>query len=130
MQLQHSHQQLFFPKDADKDLTVKVDFAQIGTGFTGVQGDLIAIDADTNGTNTQGTGVGSGSTIDATGSTAVSGIRLFKSFSTFAAGSIGSTGVADGSLCASRLLQTQTVELVLTNSSLLLQLNISISNKH
>ena len=42
------------PKDADKDLTVKVDFAQIGTGFTGVQGDLIAIDADTNGTNTQG----------------------------------------------------------------------------
>ena len=86
------------PKDADKDLTVKVDFAQIGTGYTGVQGDLIAIDADTNGTNTEGTGVGSGSTIDATGTTAVSGIRLFKSFPTFALGTIGSTGVADGKL--------------------------------
>ena len=49
------------PKDADKDLTVKVDFAQIGTGSTNVESDLIAIDADTNGTNTQGIGVGSGS---------------------------------------------------------------------
>lgn len=86
------------PKDADKDLTVKVDFAQIGSGYTGVQGDLIAIDADTNGTNTEGTGVGSGSTIDATGSTSVSGIRLFKSFPTFALGTISSTGVADGKL--------------------------------
>lgn len=86
------------PKDADKDLTVKVDFAQIGTGLTGVQGDLIAIDADTNSTNTQGTGAGSGSTIDATGSTAVSGIRLFKSFPTFAAGTLSTTGIADGKL--------------------------------
>ena len=86
------------PKDADKDLTVKVDLAQVGTGFTGTQGALIAIDVDTNGTNTQGTGAGSGSTINATGSTAVSGIRLFKSFPTFALGTIGSTGVADGKL--------------------------------
>jgi hypothetical protein len=86
------------PKDADKDLTIKVDFAQIGSGFTGVQGDLIAVDADTNGTNTQGSGASSGTTINATGTTAVSGVRLFKSFPVFALGSIGSTGVADGKL--------------------------------
>ncbi|MDO8604769.1 MAG: peptidoglycan-binding domain-containing protein [bacterium] len=85
------------PKDADKDLTVKVDLKQIGTSETGVQGDLIAIDVDTNGTNTQGTGAGSGSTINATGSTAVSGVRLFKSFPTLAADSaLGGTGVIDG----------------------------------
>jgi len=85
------------PKDADKDLTVKIDLAQIGSGYTGTQGALIAIDAEAN-TNTQGTGTGSGATINATGSTAVSGVRLFKSFPTFALGSIGSTGVADGKL--------------------------------
>jgi len=87
------------PKDADKDLTVKVDLAQIGSGYTGTQGALVAIDfnsADTTGT--QGTGASSGTTINATGSTASSGIRLFKSFPTFALGTVGSTGVADGKL--------------------------------
>jgi hypothetical protein len=86
------------PKDADKDLTIKVDFAQIGSGFTGVQGDLIAVDADTNGTNTQGSGASSGTTINAGGSTSVSGVRLFKSFPVFALGTISSTGAADGKL--------------------------------
>lgn len=91
---------VLLPKDADKDLTVKIDFAQIGTGFTGVQGDLVAVDnnATVDSTGTQGTGVSSGTTINATGSTAVSGVRLFKSFPTFALGTIGSTGVADGKL--------------------------------
>ncbi|TAN36583.1 peptidoglycan-binding protein [Patescibacteria group bacterium] len=87
------------PKDTDKDLTVKVDLAQVGSGYTGTQGALVAIDfnsADTTGT--QGTGSSSGTTINATGSTAASGIRLFKSFPTFALGTIGSTGVADGKL--------------------------------
>ena len=87
------------PNNADLDLTVKVDFAQIGTGYTGVQGDLVAVDfnaADTTGT--QGTGVSSGITTNATGGTAVSGVRLFKSFPTVAAGSLLSTGMADGKL--------------------------------
>ena len=86
------------PKDADKDLTIKVDFAQIGIGYTGVEGDLIKVDADTNGTNTQGTGVSSGVTTNATGTSSSAGVRLFKSFPTFALGSIGTTGVADGKL--------------------------------
>jgi hypothetical protein len=88
------------PKDADKDLTVKVDLANIGTGYTGTQGALIAIDnnATADSTGTQGTGVSSGSTINATGSTAVAGIRLFKSSPVFALDTIGSTGVIDGVL--------------------------------
>lgn len=90
------------PKDADKDLTIKIDLAQVGTGQTGTQGALIAIDynaADTTGT--QATGQGSGTTINATGSTAVSGVRLFKSFPVVAlnAGTaLSGTGMADGKL--------------------------------
>ena len=88
------------PKDADKDLTVKVDFAQIGSGQTGTQGALLTIDnnAGTDVGGTQGTGVGSGTTINASGSTSVAGVRLFKSFPTLALGTLSSTGVADGKL--------------------------------
>jgi len=88
------------PKDADKDLTVKVDLAQISASDTGTQGALIAIDnnATTDPTGTRGTGVNSGATKDATGSTSVSGIRMFKSFPTVALDTLGSTGVADGKL--------------------------------
>ena len=88
------------PKDADKDLTVKVDLAQIGSSQPGTQGALIAIDnnATVDSTGTQGTGTGSGATINATGSTSVSGVRLFKSFPTFASDTLSGTGVADGKL--------------------------------
>ena len=88
------------PKDADKDLTVKLNLAQIGTGFTGTQGALIAIDSNATAdpTGTQGTGVGSGTTINATGSTAVAGIRMFKSFPIFAGDTFTATGVIDGDL--------------------------------
>lgn len=88
------------PKDADKDLTVKVDLAQVGTGYTGTQGALIQVNnnASTDTTGTQGTGVGSGLTVDATGSTTVSGVRLFKSFPVFAKESLTSSGIADGEL--------------------------------
>ena len=73
------------PKDADKTLTIKVDFAAIGTSQPGVQGHLIAIDFNSaDSTGTQGTGALSGNTLNATGSTAVSGVRLFRSFPTLA----------------------------------------------
>ena len=85
---------LALPKDADKDITVKVDFAQIGTGFTGVQGDTVSV----NFYAAQGTGVNSGTTVNATGSTAVSGIRLFKSFPVVSADALTTTGAADGKL--------------------------------
>ena len=79
------------PKDSDTTLTVKVDLADIGTAQTGTQGQLIAIDIDTNGTNTQGVGDESGTTVNASGSTAFDGIRMFKSKPTFAKLAIPST---------------------------------------
>lgn len=87
------------PKDADKDITIKADFNNIGTGFTGTQGALVAINynaADTTGT--QATGAGSGLAINATGSSAVSGVRLFKSFPVVAGDTYSSAGIIDGDL--------------------------------
>ena len=84
------------PKDGDKDLTVKTDLAQIGTSKPGTQGALIAVDVDTNGTNTQGVGE-SGTTINATGSTSFSGVRMFSSVPTVAVLSVPSTNLVTGS---------------------------------
>ena len=72
------------PKDADKTLTVKVDLANIGTAQAGSQGARIAVDIDTNSTNTQGVGQESGTTVNASGSTAFDGVRMFKTKPTFA----------------------------------------------
>ena len=91
-------------KDTDVILTVKADLADIGTSQPGTEGDLIAIDvngADTLGTS--GTGADSGSTINlatagSSASTAVSGIRAFNSFPTFALGTLNSSGMTDGHL--------------------------------
>lgn len=79
------------PKDTDKKLTVKLDLANIGTSQTGNQGALIAVDIDTNGTNTRGVGQESGTTVNASGSTAFDGVRMFKSKPTFAKITIPST---------------------------------------
>ena len=89
-------------RDADKLITVKVDFAAIGASSPATEGHLIAIDIDTAGAasvgNTQGTGVQSGSTVDATGSTAVAGVRLFKTYPTLALDTLPGSGVSDGRL--------------------------------
>jgi hypothetical protein len=87
------------PKDADKTLTVKVDLSQVGTSQPGTQGSVVKVDLNNNDTTgTQGTGVGSGNTINATGSTSVAGVRMFKSFPTLALDTLSSTGIADGRL--------------------------------
>ncbi|MCX6703280.1 MAG: peptidoglycan-binding protein [Candidatus Zambryskibacteria bacterium] len=87
------------PKDTDKTLTVKVDLGMVGTSQPASQGSLIRVDFNgSDATGTQGTGVGSGNTINATGSTSVAGVRLFKSFPTLALDTLGSTGLADGRL--------------------------------
>lgn len=83
------------PKDTDTVVTVKADISAIGTNQPAVAGHLIAIDVDTGGSgstaNTMGSGAGSGSTIAATGSTAVSGVRIFKSVPTLTYSTAGAT---------------------------------------
>jgi hypothetical protein len=88
---------LLLTKDVDVMLTVKGDLATLGTSQPGTAGHLIAVDADMS-TNTQGTGVGSGATINGTGSTAVTGVRLMKSFPILAKDTLSSTGIGDGIL--------------------------------
>ncbi|XKT74552.1 MAG: beta strand repeat-containing protein [Patescibacteria group bacterium UBA2163] len=83
-------------KDTDKDITVKTDLAPIGTSAVGTQGALIAVDIDTNGTNTQGVG-SSGTTINASGSTSFSGVRVFSSYPTLAKLSVPSSALTTGS---------------------------------
>ncbi len=92
------------PKDQDKTLTIKVDTSMVGTSQPGTQGSLIRVDFNgDDSTGTQGTGVGSGQTINATGSSSVAGLRLFKSFPTLSLDTLGSTGVADGRLMRFRV---------------------------
>lgn len=92
---------LLVTKDTDMMITIKGNMADVGGSNSGTTGALIAVDVDSN-TNTYGTGVGSGSTINSTGSTAVSGVRLFKSFPVIAeetgSAAISSTGLADNKL--------------------------------
>ncbi|KND46750.1 MAG: Beta-galactosidase [Parcubacteria bacterium C7867-006] len=89
-------------KDVAKVLTIKADFAAIGTSQPGTQGHLIAIDVNgSDTTGTEGTGAGSGSTINlatsgSTASTAVAGVRLFRSFPTFAKVSVPTNTLNNG----------------------------------
>jgi uncharacterized repeat protein (TIGR01451 family) len=85
------------PKDTDKVLTIKGDFSLIGTGEpVGVSGHLVQVDFLSG----QGVGKTSGTVVNATGSTAVAGVRVAKSFLTVT--DISSTltpgGLADGRL--------------------------------
>ena len=81
-------------KDTDVTLTIKADLANVGTSQSGGAGDLVTI----NFSGAKATGINSGSTIYATGSSASAGVRLEKTFPTVALVSLGSTGVADGKL--------------------------------
>ncbi|MCW9054864.1 MAG: peptidoglycan-binding protein [Candidatus Pacebacteria bacterium] len=82
-------------KDSDKDITVKLDLASVGASQSGNQGALIAVDVDTNGTNTQGVGT-SGTTINASGSTSFSGVRMFSSYPTITKQAVPSTALVNG----------------------------------
>jgi hypothetical protein len=90
------------PKDTDKTLTIKADFAGIGTSLPGTQGHLFAIDVNgSDTTGTEGTGASSGATINlatagSSASTAVSGVRVFKSFPTLAKLSVPTNTLNNG----------------------------------
>lgn len=79
---------VLIPKDGSVVITVKGDLAAQGASAASHPGALLTVNVDVNGAagnkNTSGTGVGSGSVVDPTGSTAVSGVRVFKSAPTVA----------------------------------------------
>lgn len=87
-------------KNTDKVLTIRANFAAIGTGEpVTFSGRLVAINFD----GARGTGTQSGSTLWATGSTASNGTRVFKSFPTIALDTLSSTGLAEGKLMRFRV---------------------------
>lgn len=88
---------LLVKRDSDKLITIKADFAPIGMSYSATEGHLVVVDFDGN-TNTQGVGAMSGSTINASGSTAMAGARLLKTFPTFALDTLPGSGIADGRL--------------------------------
>ncbi|TSD05824.1 MAG: cell wall surface anchor family protein [Parcubacteria group bacterium Greene0714_7] len=84
-------------KNTDVTLTIKADLRDVGTGeAVAFSGHLLAVDY----LNSEGTGASSGTTIYPSGSSASSGVRIMKSFPTFALDSTvnGTTGLADGRL--------------------------------
>ena len=82
-------------KDTNKALTVKADLGPISnSSAVTTSGHLLAIDYQ----GAKGTGASSGTTVWATGSSAVSGVRIMKSYPTVALDTIASNGVADGKL--------------------------------
>lgn len=84
-------------KNTDVTLTIKADLNNVGTGeAVAFSGHLLAVDY----LNSEGTGASSGSTIYPSGSSASSGVRIMKSFPTFALDSTinGTTGLTDGRL--------------------------------
>ncbi|MES2134636.1 MAG: hypothetical protein V4449_00110 [Patescibacteria group bacterium] len=87
---------LVLARDVDKLLTLKADFANVGTSqAVTFSGHLVKVDF----LNAEATGASSGTTVYPSGSTAVSGVRVFKSFPTVAKDtSLSSTGLADGEL--------------------------------
>lgn len=79
------------PKDDSKLLTIKADLAPQGVSQVGIPGTLMSVDwNNADSTGTQGTGVSSGTKINRTSSsnTASVGVRVLKSYPTFAVLSI------------------------------------------
>lgn len=88
---------LLLPKNTDKLITVKADYANIGTDQpVTFSGHLVAVDE----LNGEGVGAQSGTTIYPSGSSASAGTRVMKSFPTFSLASTinNTTGLVDGRL--------------------------------
>jgi len=85
--------------DSDKQIIVRADLANIGIADPGRSGDIVKIDYDDeHPESTFGTGLINGIRVHAAGSTDVVGVRMFRSYPTFAIDSLPPTGLADGGL--------------------------------
>ena len=93
-------QPVYIPADAEKVLMIRVDLALIGVAQSGKSGDVVKVDYDdTRPENTLAGGVITGQEVPVTGTTDVAGVRMFKSYPTFALDPLPSTGIAgDGRL--------------------------------
>jgi hypothetical protein len=93
------------PSNGTLTLTVKADLNPIINGGSALPGHLLAVNVYTLGSNdnknTQGSGVSSGITYNATGSTSVAGVRIFQTVPQVALGTLSTSGITgDGKLIA------------------------------
>ena len=85
------------PKDGTKTMTIKGDLAEIGITGVGTQGALFIANWNGDGTSTTGTGDQSGGTVTASGSTTTfDGVRVFRSYPTFAKNDISNDEFTSG----------------------------------
>ncbi len=86
---------ILIPANSKKTLSLKADFSSIGVNQAGGQGHLVAVDV----TSAKGIGIVTRTTVDSTGSTAFTGVRMFRSYPMFAPEPVTQTtlvaGVAD-----------------------------------
>lgn len=113
---------LLLSRDTDVLVIVKADIPQVQPSGGVVSGDLVKLAIDTNGTNTQGTGANSGSTINATGSGEFAGVRILRSYPIMSLDTLPSTGIADGRLTRFKITASSfgsigIARLVFTNAS-------------
>ena len=90
------------PRDADKTLTLKADFAQIGPTGSATPGDDIQFGV-TGAVNTQGVGMNSGTQVNGFGTTAFASISLQKSTPVVNLETLPTTNVEDGRLMRFRV---------------------------
>src|SRR3989344_1284742 len=93
------NQPVYIPADAEKVLMIRADLAPVGVAQPGKSGDVVKIDYDNvRPENTLAGGVITGQEVPVMGTTDVAGVRMFKSYPTFALDSLPSTGITDGRL--------------------------------
>lgn len=85
---------LLLKRDVDTTIIVKADMGSIGVAQPGGIANLITIDP----LNYEATGETTGSTVRGAGVMGVAGVRVFRSFPTFALDALPSTGIVDGRL--------------------------------
>jgi len=101
-------------KNTDKVLTIKGDLANVGTSESVTfSGHLLAVDFS----SAEGIGQDSGNTVFATGSTAVSGVRIMKSYPTIAKENV-TTNLAAGTLMRFKVTAGSAGPIGITNFAL------------
>lgn len=82
------------PKDTDVLVSVYADFAGISVSSSGTEGMLVYVNPE----NVEANGQSSGETVSASQSTAVAGVRTFRSYPTVALDTLATNGLSDGRL--------------------------------
>lgn len=113
-----------------REMTVKLDLAEIGVGQTGTSGSHVRVDIDTARSDIwSANGISSGTSIIPTGSTSVAGVRIYKSLPICEIVPHSASGIADGVLCRVKITANAAGDISLAKLSFFLQgTSVSVSD--